>query len=193
MSIKMIFLLIVIAILICACSSSYNTPSGKSSRTYDCDYHTFSLKTKITTKINDEEIAITGRLFTFITDPLKMTDSKGNIIASADDSYNIISQDDHAIVVDNQVEICVKGNFEILGESYNLYDNNGTEVGYAEFSTFGCSGEIVDINKNLIAKFSSPPMFNDYTVTIYDNDICSDKAILLIIASYVSDYHYDKR
>ena len=192
MKLKLIFMLITLSILLCACGSEYTIPSNVSSRTYDCDYHTLSLKTKITTKIDNEEIAITGRLFTFITDPLKMTDSKGNVIASADDSYNIISQDDHAILVGNQVEIIVKGNFEFFGESYDLYNKNGTKVGYAEFGEFGCSGEIVDTNKNLIAKFSSPPLFNDYSVTIYDNNICSDKAILLIVASYVSDYHYDK-
>ena len=34
-------------------------------------------------------------------------------------------------------------------------------------------------------------LLNEYTVDIYDNDICSDKAMLMIIASYVSDYHAD--
>jgi hypothetical protein len=32
---------------------------------------------------------------------------------------------------------------------------------------------------------------NDYTVTIYDNNICSDMSILMIVASYVSDYMAD--
>lgn len=53
-------------------------------------------------------------------------------------------------------------------------------------------GSIRDTKGNLIATYSSSYFMNDYTVTIYDNDICSDMSILMIVASYVSDYMADR-
>jgi len=165
--------------------------AGTNGRKYECDYHTISLNTEISTQIDGVEVTISGNLFKFVTDPLKMTDPSGNVLASADDSYNIISQDDHSIVVDGEFEVCIAGNVDIIGESYDLYDHNGIKVGYAEFSAFGYSGGIYDVNGKVAADYSRAFAMNDYTVTVYDNNICSDKAMLMLVASYVSDYHYD--
>lgn len=188
-----IFLVICIIIFLLAIFSDmgFGDIEGSNKRTYDCDYHTLSFKTKITTTINNEEVSITGDLFTFFTDPLQMTNSQGKVIATADDSYHLISQDDHNIVVNGKFEICVAGNVDLLGETYDLYNSNKQKVGYAKFGAMNCSGAIYDNNDKMIAKFSSPIIFNDYTVTIVDNNICSDTAILLIMASYVSDYQAD--
>ena len=172
-------------------SGSSGKSTGANGRKYECDYHTISLNTEISTQIDGVEVTISGNLFKFITDPLKMTDPSGNVLATADDSYNIISQDDHSIVVDGEFEVCIAGNVDIIGESYDLYDRNGNKVGYADFSAFGYSGGIYDVNGNVAAEYSRAFAMNDYTVTVYDNDICSDKAMLMLVASYVSDYHYD--
>lgn len=45
---------------------------------------------------------------------------------------------------------------------------------------------------NVIATYKSMLGMNDYTVKICDNDICSDEALLLVFASYVSDAKYDR-
>ena len=37
------------------------------------------------------------------------------------------------------------------------------------------------------------PLGYDYNVTIYENNLCSDKAILMLAASYVSDYVADQQ
>lgn len=183
---QLIIIIIILTMFIFTSCANYEP--GANGRIYECDYHTFSFNTKITTTINDKEVSITGDILTFIEDPLKMEDDT-NIIAKADDSYNFIGQDDHAITVNGKYEITIHGNFKILGEKYDLYKKD-TKVGYAEFNTTHTSGAIYEGNK-VVAVYSKPFILNDYDVTIYDNTLCSDEAILMIVASYVSDYHYD--
>ena len=69
----------------------------------------------------------------------------------------------------------------------------GNIVGTVEFNISNTGGSIKDVNGNLIATYSSALFMNDYTVTIYDNDVCSDMSILMIVASYVSDYKADSK
>lgn len=191
---KLIFfpIIVIIAILIlCAKSISPNVPENKVGRTYECDYYSLSLNTHITFEEDGEEYSISGKIFTFLTDPLKLRSSNGDTVGYADDSYNLITQDDHSIVVDGKFEIAVKGEFEFVGEEYTLLNEKGEIVGRAEFNGWCTSGAIYNNNNEAIAVYSRTPLMNDYSVTIYDNDLCSDKAILMIIASYVSDYHAD--
>ena len=171
--------------------SSYSPPEGKVGRSYECDYRTLSLNTHITFKEDGEEYSISGKIFTFLTDPLKLKNENGDVIGYADDSYNFITQDDHSIVVNGKFEVAVKGEFELVGEEYTLLNEKGEIVGRADFNGWCTCGAVYDKNDEVIAVYSKSPLFNDYTVTIYDNDLCSDKAILMIIASYVSDYHAD--
>ena len=72
-----------------------------------------------------------------------------------------------------------------------LTDKEGNIVATAEFNMSNTGGTIKDTEGNLIAKYLSSYFMNDYTVTIYDNNICSDMSILMIVASYVSDYMAD--
>ena len=160
-------------------------------RTYSCDYHTFSWKTKITFTMDGEEYEISGNVFTYLTDPLKLKDSNDNVIGYASDEYHVISQDDHAIFIDEKFEVAIKGNFEVFGNSYDIYGDDDVKLGKAEFNTTCTSGAILDNDGNAVAVYSKNLILNDYTVDIYDNNICSDKAMLMIIASYVSDYHAD--
>lgn len=172
---------------------SYTTPENivNSARTYECDYKSLSLHTKITFRKGEAEYAVEGKLFTFVTDPLTLS-RNDEIIGKADDSYNFLNQDDHAITINGKFEIAIHGNFNVFGNSYDLYNSNSQKVGYAEFNDMCTSGAIYNANGEAIAIYSKSLLFNDYTVTIYDNNIASDEALLMIVASYVSDYHYDE-
>ena len=163
-----------------------------SARTYNCDYHTISIKTHISYEKDNDEYDITGNIITFLTDPLTLS-KNGKVIGKADDTYHIINQDDHSIIINDKFEVDIYGNFELLGNSYDLYDQNKNKIGYAEFNTFCTHGAVFNTNDEAVAIYSRNPLFNDYTVTIYDNDICSDDAIMMIIGSYVSDYHADEK
>ena len=56
----------------------------------------------------------------------------------------------------------------------------------------GFSAEIVDTDGNLIASYSKS-LIRDFEVRIYDNCPVSDEAVLLIVASFVSDDIVDSR
>lgn len=184
-----LLLTVLLIINLSACGSAdTNTNTG---RVYKCDYKSLNLNTKITTVLNGTEISISGNIFTFLTDPLTVKDSNDNILGYAGDVYGIIEQDDHGIYIGETFEINMCGNFDLWGESYKLKDAEGNIVATVEFNASNTGGSIVDTAGNLVATYSSSFVANDYTVTIYDNDICSDMAILMIMASYVSDYMAD--
>lgn len=164
----------------------------KTERIYKCDYKSANINTKITTTINGEQIVISGNIFKLLTDPLTVKDSEGNILGYAGDIYGFISQDDHGIYINKEFDINMCGNVDLFGESYELKNQNGDTVATVEFNMSNTSGNITDVNGNLIAEYSSIPFMNDYTVTIYDNTVCSDMSILMIVASYVSDYMADR-
>lgn len=175
-----------------ACGGTTNTEvTTENARVYECDYKSLNINTKITTTLDGEEISIVGNIFRLFTDPLTVKDSKGNVLGYAGDAYGIISQDDHGIYIRNSFDINMCGNVDLWGESYKLKDSEGNVIGTVEFNMSNTGGTIKDANGNLIAKYSSALFMNDYTVTIYDNDVCSDMSILMIVASYVSDYKAD--
>ena len=163
----------------------------ETSRVYECDYKSLNINTKITTTLNGEEIVIVGNVFRLLTDPLTVKDLEGNVLGYAGDAYGIISQDDHGIYIGNEFDVNMCGNVDLFGESYKLKDSEGNIIAYIEFNMMNTRGSIVDTEGNLVATYSSSYFMNDYTVTIYDNDICSDMSILMIMASYVSDYKAD--
>lgn len=165
--------------------------SPKNGRIYECDYKTLRLHTEISTIVDGKEVVISGNMFPLFTDPLTVKDGEGNIIGYAGDAYGVIEQDDHGIYIGDQFDINMCGNFEFLGNSYELKNEEGVVVATATFNEFNTSGTIKDTNQNLVATYFSPFLANDYTVTIYENDICSDLSILMVVASYVSDYMAD--
>jgi hypothetical protein len=189
----LIILCMIVSLVACGSAPISNVPVNSNGRVYKCDYKTLNINTKITTALDGEEISIVGNIFTVIIDPLTAKDSKGRVLGYAGDSYGFISQDDHGIYIDNKFDINMCGNIDMFGESYKLKDSNGVVVAAAEFNMYNTGGTIKDLDNNLIAKYSSSYFMNDYTVTIYDNNICSDLAILMIVASYVSDYMADRR
>lgn len=163
-------------------------------RTYECDYKSTSLsQTKIETTVGGEPVVIKGGAIAkmWITDPLVMCNSEGNVIANAGDAYGIVSQDDHAIYVDDEFAINMEGKFSLVGNSYKLVDADGTTVGALKCNWTDTAGYVSDVDGNVVATYKSMLGMNDYTVKICDNNICSDEALLLIFASYVSDAKYD--
>ena len=192
--VSILSVILVIGILFTGCTNYAGTVKDDvkdSKRTYNCDYHTFSLNTCISFEMDGETYKITGNIFRIVTDPLQLKDSKGNVVGYASDDYHVVSQDDHAIIIDGKFEVAIEGNFEILGNSYDIYGDDDVKLGKAEFNELCTSGAILDNEGHAVAIYSKSLLLNDYTVDIYDNDICSDKAMLMIIASYVSDYHAD--
>lgn len=170
---KILSLLITFCIIISlsACESAITAVSSKDGHIYSCDYKTLNINTKITTTLNGEEINISGNVFTLLTDPLTVRDSKGNVIGYAGDVYGFISQDDHGIYIGDKFDINMCGNVDLFGESYRLKNSDGITVATAEFNMTNTHGIIKDLNNNLIAEYSSSYFMNDYTVTIYDNII----------------------
>ena len=191
---RILSLLVVILMItnLTACGSTTNTEATtETGRVYECDYKSLNINTKITTTLDGEEISISGNIFRLLTDPLTVKDSKGNVLGYAGDVYGFISQDDHGIYIGDSFDVNMCGNVDLFGESYKLKDSEGNVVGTVEFNMLNTGGSIKDANGNLIATYSSALFMNDYTVTIYDNDVCSDMSILMIVASYVSDYKAD--
>lgn len=184
-----IFIISVVTSISHSSRVSSSRPSSPS-RKYECDYHTMSFKTKITFNKDDAEYTVEGNFWRLVTDPLTLS-KNGDVIGKADDTYHIVNQDDHVIVINGKAEIDVVGNFEVFGNSYELYNVDGIKVGSASFNSFCTSGSIVDTKGVMVAEYSKNFAVNDYTVTIYENSMCSDEAILMIIASYVSDYQAD--
>ena len=185
------FMLSAICFLVACGSKNSSNSKEKDCRIYECDYKTLNLNTKITTTFNDEEISISGNIFRLFTDPLTVKNKNDEIIGYAGDVYGFISQDDHGIYIGEEFDVNMCGNVDLFGESYTLKNENGEVVGNVSFNTFNTYGTIKDTNDNIIAEYVSSYFFNDYTVTIYENDICSDLSILMIVGSYVSDYQAD--
>ena len=185
------FMLSAICFLVACGSKNSSNSKEKDCRIYECDYKTLNLNTKITTTFNDEEISISGNVFRLFTDPLTVKNKNDEIIGYAGDVYGFISQDDHGIYIGEEFDVNMSGNVDLFGESYTLKNENGEVVGNVSFNTFNTYGTIKDTNDNIIAEYVSSYFFNDYTVTIYENDICSDLSILMIVGSYVSDYQAD--
>ena len=163
-------------------------------RTYECNYKSTSItQTRIKTVIDGRDVIITGSSIAKlkITDPLGMYDADGNEIAYAGDTYGFIAQDTHGIYVNGEFEINMGGNVSLLGNVYTLKDKDGNALATIDCNSFDTKGYVTDNDGNIIASYESLYAVNDYTVKICDNGICSDEAMLLIIASYVSDVKYD--
>lgn len=160
---------------------------------YHCDYKVIALKTNIEVTKNDDKIGdISGKVIRLITDPLTFINSNGDVVGQASDTYAFIAQDSHGIIVGDTLEVVMAGKFKLFGEKYELLNADGEKIGMATFNLFRTSGKIVDNDGNVCATYSSPMLFYDYDVEIL-NDTFSDEAVLLMVASYMSDVVTDAR
>lgn len=187
---KIIFLVVVFALLVCGCASSDNQSEA---RIYICDYKTSSvLKTKIEITTPDNDILyISGDLFNVIEDPLTMTDKDGNSVAYAGDSYNLINQNDHGIYVNDDFVYDVSGDLSVFGNNYEIKDEDGNVIGTFEVNYFNTKGELY-IDDVLVASYESVLGFNDFNIFIYPECTYDDKAVIMTLASQVSDFHADE-
>ncbi len=161
--------------------------------TYECDVK-LSFHTTINIKKQGEDFAqIKGEkvLFKKYHDPLAMYDMDGEKVGYAGDSYHLISQDSHSIILDGEVSVEMVGLVRLFGEAYDIYDASGNKIAHADFNPFNTEGELKDTEGNIIADYSSIFFFKDYTVRIKDNCPLDENAVMLIFASYYSDQHAD--
>ena len=192
--------ILVCSSIVTGCGTSNTTVDNKQTsveetydiREYKCDYKTASLKTAIELNIDGQDVIIQGNLFTIVEDPLTMSDSAGNILAYADDSFKLISEDDHAIAVDGEIECILKGNIDLIGKSYNIYNAEGEQIATFKRNTLTTfDARLTDVDDNLIAEYNRGFFRNDFTIKVYDNEKLSDKAIVMIMSSFVSDQKYE--
>lgn len=167
----------------------------ENSTVYDCDYHALDfLRTTIEVKDsegNDYATIQSEHVKVLVVDPLVMRNTQNEVIGEAGDKYDFIEQDSHAISIKDEFYIQMSGDFKVFGDLYYLYDANGEKIGEADFNNWGTNGVIKDTTGKTIAEYNSGWLRKDYTVTISnDTDIDTD-AILLVFASYASDYAYD--
>lgn len=160
---------------------------------YFCNVRMISLNTSITVTNQDTNTnvgKITGNIFTFMTDPLQFKNGD-KVIGYASDKYDFLTQDDHAIVVDDSYQFTMKGNFHFLGDHYELLDRDGNTIAKVDFNFHNTKGTVYDNNGTLVALYRSGYFRKDYTVIIYDNSLFDDNALLMMFASYYSDQHAD--
>lgn len=173
-----------------ACGSITKAENDK---LYFCDVKYNPFQTKVVTNLNGSEVTIKGDVFKFVEDPLEMIDLDGNILANADDDYNFINQDDHAIYVGDTLDCIVGGDFGIMSNHYTLYDSNYEEIAKADFDAMDTYGSITSTDGVVWAEYSSGLLFNDYDVCIHEDCELSDEVVLLLMASYKSDKIADNR
>ena len=187
---------ILIAMLsICILTSAFNKSNLQNATTYSCDYHTLNIfKTVIDINKGDKNYAtIEGKIAKIVTDPLTMKDKEGNTIGKAGDEYHLVSQDSHSISLKEGAYIEMTGNFKLLGEEYTIYDSEENLIGKASFNLFGTNGVLTDKDGNIIAEYNSGWLRKDYDVTIKNEAKIDSDAILLVFASYASDFDFDNK
>lgn len=191
--IKLLIGLLIFTILAgCLAAGSFEALQSKDGREYYCDVRNLTLNTKIVVSRDGETIGeIMGDIVTLLTDPLRMV-KDGEVYAWADDNYNVINQDDHAIFVDGAYQFTMIGEFNFFGDSYHIKDEKGNKLGYASFNATNTHGNIYNAKDELVAEYSSNYFLKDYTVMVYTDDF-DDTALLLLCASYYSDRDTDHR
>lgn len=190
-------LIVIIVSNLVACQSIDDEKAIMNWTKYNCDVKHLNFVTTIHIYKSEELIyKISGEeyLFKSIYDPLKMYTSDGTLIASAGDEYHFISQDSHAIFdAENTPQIEMVGEFNIWGESYVLYDKEHNKIGYFIVGGTNTSGKITDEDGNVVVKYTSSPLFDDYELYISPECKISDEYAILIFASYFSDFAADDK
>ncbi len=163
--------------------------------TYHCDGKVLTLRnTEIEISKDSKHYAkIQGDIIRFVVEPLKMYNSESEIIAYADDTYHFIAQDSHAVFVGEKFQFEVVGLVDFLGEKYEIYDEEGNQIGVVDFNSIDTEGEFYDMEGTLLADYTSRMGGLDYTVRITENCTLNHDAILLLMASYYSDKQADSK
>lgn len=192
---RILGLITIVAIIVCICIFifSFTNSNIGPCTTYECDVK-FDFYTTINIQKQGEDFAkIKGEKVVFkeYHDPLTMYSMDGEKIGYAGDSYHLISQDSHSIILNGEVSAEMVGLVRLFGEAYDIYDASGNKIAHADFNPFNTEGELKDTEGNIIADYSSIFFFRDYTVRIKDNCPLDENTVMLIFASYYSDQHAD--
>lgn len=159
---------------------------------YNCDVKNFKMATTINIEKEDKEfVKVKGNVWTFVTDPLTMYDKDDKKVAHAGDAYHFVAQDSHTIYVGNNFTCEMVGLVDLWGESYEIYDQEQNKIAKVTFNGTNTSGQMYDMEDNLIADYSSNFFFNDFKVRISEKCELDEKTVLLIFCSYYSDQSYD--
>lgn len=191
--IYLIPIIIILLSVILAIITSFKPDIGENT-SYFCDVKVFTFKTDISVNKDDVKIAsIKGKVIRFITDPLTMYDNNGTTIAYGGDEYHFINQDSHTIFINDQPTYEMVGNFNVFGDSYDIYDMNGILIANAEFNMLHSYGTIKGTDGTLWADYHSNFFRFDYDVRIKDECLIDDTSILMMMASFYSDKAADSR
>lgn len=165
--------------------------------TIHCDVKHF-LKVKTTINVdNDSDDSVDGiitgdfafGLFKDVHDPLDFKNNDGSYIGGASDKYHLITQDDHTVVdYNNDVTTVMRGQFQLLGEKYKIYDAEGQYIAYLDVGATDTFGGLYDPNGELWATYKAHFLFKDYDITIGTNAKLPNETITLLFASYYSDH-----
>ena len=142
-------------------------------------------------KNNDILGTVKGNIFRILTDPLSFYNTNNEKIAYAADTYHIIAQDSHTIIVNNVVTAEMVGKIKLFGEAYDIYDNSGNKIAHANFSPLNLSGKMTDNTGETIAIYRANPILKDFTVSVSPNNPIDDATLIMIFSSYYSDYTAD--
>ena len=190
LKIKNIVLTALVILIIISCIMPIQSPAENVSNKYMCNYKLLTLKTKIET---EDEFGKTTNiqggniLFRKYEDPLIMRDADERLICFANDDYDFITQNNHAIFKDSELLYAMEGKFSFFGNHYTIYDADGNTVAYADFNWLNTKGELYLDDETVVAQYNSNLFRKDYVVTIFENNTMDEDAIQMIFASYVSD------
>lgn len=188
---KIILIMVIFISFLCGCTNMSAT-SNEEERVYNCDVKHLKFSTTIEISKDGEKWGeVKGNIFSLIEDPLTLYDASGKRIGYAGDTYKFIAQDSHGLYLNNMFKYNMVGQFDILGESYKLYDANEEIVAVAFFDMSSTSGTLVDEAGNLIAIYESGLLSSDFNVIINNNCNIEDEVIIMLFSSYYSDYNYD--
>ena len=183
--IVVVFVVIIFASMF---SSSNIGPHTK----YECDVKNLRLSTDIEISTGGNDICkVSGNIFRVVEDPLTMKDNDGNKKAYAGDDYHFISQDSHAIIVDGMVTAEMVGKWDMFGNTYDIYNGAGEKIAKASFNWTDTSGELVDLEGNILAEYDSFILFKDFDVKISEECPLDTTTVLMIFCLYYSDKAYD--
>lgn len=160
---------------------------------YNCNTHPFALTVDIDVAGADKDDAynITGEFFSAYEDNLTMRDQNGDVVREMDDSYNFISQNDHVILDGNGILYSCEGNINIMGNSYDIFNNQKEQIGTVEFNAWNTRGEMRNMDGVVVAQYDSNIFCTDYVVSVFENCEIDDASVLMMFASYFSDIRAD--
>lgn len=156
---------------------------------YTCDYK-WRIKTEIHTVNKDgEDVVISGNnpFWKKYQDPLKMMNSDRNAICFADDDFNLVSQNDHAIFKGDELLCVMEGKFNMFGNEYVIYNASKDIIAYAKFNALATKGTLNLVDGTLAASFESKLLGRDYVITIAEDNTMDEDVIQMMFASFVSD------